>query len=185
MRSNSLEVIGDLMAVAYQTDKRRDKPAGFDLFDISTPESRGSSRTSTPPASIRAACICSWFVRRRATCTWLPARPTYMPRNPRDDQIYRIIDVRNPSKPVEAGRWWLPGTAEGDAEPPPERHRRSSTAIAVPGAQHQCLPGAAGSLLPRLPRRRRDHPRHQRQVEAAHGSRAGTTRRRSTASRTR
>src|ERR671920_909985 len=38
MRSNSLEVAGDLMAVAYQVTKFGLKPAGFELFDISTPE---------------------------------------------------------------------------------------------------------------------------------------------------
>jgi len=33
MRSNSLEVAGDLMAVAYQVTKFGLKPAGFELFD--------------------------------------------------------------------------------------------------------------------------------------------------------
>jgi len=32
--------------------------------------------------------------------------------------------VRNPSRPVEVGRWWLPGTRDGDAAPPPPRHPR-------------------------------------------------------------
>src|SRR5450631_4896382 len=36
MRSNSLELTGDIMAVAYQTQKVAQKPAGFELFDIST-----------------------------------------------------------------------------------------------------------------------------------------------------
>src|SRR5438067_330886 len=35
MRSNSLEVTGDVMAVAYQTQRPGQKPAGFELFDIS------------------------------------------------------------------------------------------------------------------------------------------------------
>ena len=48
--------------------------------------------------------------------------PDYKPRNPADDQIYLSFDVRNPSKPVEAGRWWIPGLAEGDKEPAPPRH---------------------------------------------------------------
>src|SRR5262249_57345056 len=39
MRSNSLETTGNLMAVAYQTSKKDLKPAGFELFDISKPES--------------------------------------------------------------------------------------------------------------------------------------------------
>src|SRR5208282_3889143 len=38
MRSNSLEVCGDTMAVAYQTVKQGMTPAGIELFDISTPE---------------------------------------------------------------------------------------------------------------------------------------------------
>ena len=38
MRSNSLEVVGDIMAVAYQCQKPGQKPAGFELFDISVPE---------------------------------------------------------------------------------------------------------------------------------------------------
>src|SRR5436189_5441060 len=33
MRSNSLEVSGNLMAVAYQTSEYGLKPAGFELFD--------------------------------------------------------------------------------------------------------------------------------------------------------
>ena len=38
MRSNSLDVTGDVMAVAYQTSTPGLKPAGFDLFDIADPE---------------------------------------------------------------------------------------------------------------------------------------------------
>src|SRR5579883_3606330 len=38
MRSNSLETVGDIMAVAYQTKEPGLEPAGFELFDISTPE---------------------------------------------------------------------------------------------------------------------------------------------------
>src|SRR5438067_6530631 len=38
VRSNSLDVVGDIMAVAYQTSAVNTKPAGFDLFDISKPE---------------------------------------------------------------------------------------------------------------------------------------------------
>src|SRR6201984_2844912 len=38
MRSNSLEITDNLMAVAYQGQKAGQKPAGFELFDISVPE---------------------------------------------------------------------------------------------------------------------------------------------------
>ncbi|MBN8937741.1 MAG: hypothetical protein J0I13_16000, partial [Rhizobiales bacterium] len=38
MRSNSLETAGNIMAVAYQTQKKGLQPAGMELFDISNPE---------------------------------------------------------------------------------------------------------------------------------------------------
>src|SRR3984957_3389207 len=38
VRSNSLEMSGDILAVAYQTQKTGMKPAGFELFDCSVPE---------------------------------------------------------------------------------------------------------------------------------------------------
>src|ERR1700676_2445026 len=38
VRSNSLEVCGDLMAVAYQTSAHGLQPAGVEMFDISNPE---------------------------------------------------------------------------------------------------------------------------------------------------
>src|ERR687887_2006158 len=38
MRSNSLETCGNIMAVAYQTQRVGLKPAGMELFDISVPE---------------------------------------------------------------------------------------------------------------------------------------------------
>src|SRR5258705_6397599 len=38
VRSNSLDIVGDVMAVAYQTQTTGLSPAGFDLFDISVPE---------------------------------------------------------------------------------------------------------------------------------------------------
>lgn len=45
----------------------------------------------------------------------------FEPKNPLDDQCYWIIDVSNPLKPFEAGRWWYPGTRVGDPEPEPTR----------------------------------------------------------------
>src|SRR3979409_459058 len=38
VRSNSLDIVGDVMSVAYQTQTTGLTPAGFDLFDISVPE---------------------------------------------------------------------------------------------------------------------------------------------------
>jgi hypothetical protein len=120
MRSNSLEVVGDTLAVAYQTKEKGVKPAGFELFDISTPEKPRSivNFDASGPHSRGAHCL--WFVDGE-TIHMASGAPDFHPRNPKDDQCYRIIDVRNPTKPTEVGRWWYPGTREGDSAPPPRR----------------------------------------------------------------
>jgi hypothetical protein len=123
MRSNSLDVVGDTLAVAYQTSQRGLKPAGFDLFDISTPEKpRLISHFDTSGPHSRGVHVL-WFVDGE-TVHMSSGAPDFQPRNPLDDQFYRIVDVRNPSKPAELGRWWMPGTREGDDAPPPQRLER-------------------------------------------------------------
>jgi hypothetical protein len=121
MRSNSLEITDNIMAVAYQTQKVGLRPAGFELFDISVPES---------PKSI-AFVDCSGSHSRGVHQLWFcdgeyvhmsAGAPDFVPTHPNDDQFYRIFDVRNPSKPTEIGRWWMPGTRQGDGVPPPPRH---------------------------------------------------------------
>lgn len=120
MRSNSLEVSGNLMAVAYQVSKPGAKPAGFELFDISVPEKpRSISHFDASGPNSRGSHQL-WFVDGE-TVHMACSDPDLKPRNPKDDQVYRIVDVRNPSKPVAIGRWHLPGTMDGDSEPPPER----------------------------------------------------------------
>ena len=123
MRSNSLETCGNLMAVAYQTQKKGLQPAGMELFDISVPEK---------PRSI-SFFDCSGPTSRGVHQLWFcdgeyvhmaSGAPDFKPTHPLDDQIYRCFDVRNPSKPTEVGRWWLPGTREGDNVPPPARHAK-------------------------------------------------------------
>jgi hypothetical protein len=120
MRSNSLEVAGDLMAVAYQVTQFGVKPAGFELFDISVPEKPRSISRFDASGPYSRGCHQLWFVDGK-TVHMACADPELKPHNPKDDQVYRIIDVSNPSKPVPVGRWHLPGTMEGDDAPPPER----------------------------------------------------------------
>ena len=119
MRSNSLELSGDIMAVAYQTQKVGQQPAGLELFDVSVPEK---------PRSI-AFFDCSGATSRGVHQLWFcdggyvhmaAGAPDFTPSHPLDDQFYRCIDVRNPSQPVEVGRWWMPGTKKG--ETPLPRH---------------------------------------------------------------
>src|SRR5262245_60835773 len=120
MRSNSLDVYGDTLAVAYQVTKRGDKPAGFELFDISTPERPKliSHFDCSGPHSRGVHAL--WFVDGE-TIHMSSGAGDFEPHNPADDQFYRIIDVRKPAKPVELGRWWYPGTRKGDDAPQPQR----------------------------------------------------------------
>ena len=123
MRSNSLDVVGDVMAVAYQTKQNGLKPAGFDLFDISEPEQPKliSHFDASGPDSRGAHCL--WFVDGEYVHLNSGAAD-FNPVNPKDLRCYRIIDVRNPSRPTEVGRWWYPGTRKGDSAPPVPRHPR-------------------------------------------------------------
>jgi hypothetical protein len=123
VRSNSLDLVGDLMAVAYQTVRPGMAPGGVELFDISNPEAPRpvSFFDRSGPHSRGAHCL--WFVDGEYLHLTSGA-PDFEPTSPNDDQFYQIIDVRDPARPREVGRWWLPGTRVGDAEPPPRRHSR-------------------------------------------------------------
>jgi hypothetical protein len=121
MRSNSLDLVGDLLVVAYQTQAPGLTPAGFEIFDVADP---GKPRSiaffdASGPASRGVHHL--WFVDGEYVHMAAGAAD-FTPRNRKDDQCYRIVDVRRPSQPREVGRWWLPGTRDGDAEPPPPRH---------------------------------------------------------------
>jgi hypothetical protein len=126
MRSNSLELTGDLLCVAYQTQKPGQQPAGFEVFDIARPEEPRSIAFFDCAGPHSRGVHQLWFCDGE-TVHLAAGAPDFQPRNQKDDQFYRIIDLRNPSKPEEVGRWWMPGTREGDAEAPPDRH-------ALPGA---------------------------------------------------
>jgi hypothetical protein len=120
MRSNSLEVAGDLMAVAYQVSEPGLKPAGFELFDVSDPERPRSLALFDASGPHSRGCHALWFMDGK-TVHMACSDPELKPRDFKDDQIYRIVDVSNPAKPTPLGRWHLPGTMEGDEAPPPKR----------------------------------------------------------------
>src|SRR5258708_21494928 len=110
------------MAVAYQTQKVGQKPAGFELFDISAPEKPQSIAYVDASGPTSRGVHQLWFCDGEFVHMAAGA-PDFKPTHPSDDQCYRICERRKPSKPVEAGRWWLPGTREGDNAPPPARHQ--------------------------------------------------------------
>src|SRR5258706_2580735 len=123
MRSNSLDVVGDTLAVAYQASSPGMKPAGFELFDVSTPEEPKLIAHFDCSGTHSRGVHVLWFVDGE-TIHMSAGAPDFQPRNQKDDQFYRLVDVRNASKPTEIGRWWLPGTREGDDAPPPQRLER-------------------------------------------------------------
>lgn len=123
MRSNSLDAVGDLLAVAYQTARPGLQPAGVELFDISNPAHPRSITLFDRSGPYSRGTHCLWFVDG-AYIHMSSGAPDFVPTFPKDDQFYTIVDVRNPSQPEEVGRWWLPGTRQGDDVPPPVRHER-------------------------------------------------------------
>jgi hypothetical protein len=126
MRSNSLDVVGDILVIAYQTSAAGLTPAGFDIFDVADPTKPKKIGYFDASGPTSRGVHHLWFVDGNFVhCA--SGAPDFKPRNSRDDQFYRIVDIRRPSKPVEAGRWWLPGTRDGDADPPPPRHPRFDT----------------------------------------------------------
>ena len=121
MRSNSLDLAGDLLVVAYQTKTVGLKPAGFEIFDVTDPGSPRSVAFFDASGPHSRGVHHLWSVDG-AYVHIASGAADFKARNPKDDQCYRIVDVRQPSKPTEVGRWWLPGTRDGDPEPPPVRH---------------------------------------------------------------
>ena len=121
MRSNSLALVDDILYVAHQSSRPNLKPAGVDVYDVSEPESPriiGNWDGSGPNSR---GCHCLWGVDGKYLHL-ASGTPDINPRNAKDDQMYVVLDVADPTKPFEAGRWWIPGTLEGDDDPPPERH---------------------------------------------------------------
>jgi hypothetical protein len=126
MRSNSLDLAGNLLAVAYQTTSPGMTPAGIELFDVADPVRPRQVAFFDASGPHSRGVHHLWFVDGEYIHASSGAAD-FQPRHRKDDQCYRIIDVRNPARPSEVGRWWLPGTREGDAEAPPARHPHFDT----------------------------------------------------------
>ncbi len=121
LRSNSLAVLGDIMLVAYQSNKPGLPGAGVGIYDISNPSGpkRIGFHDTSGPYSRGVHCL--WWVDGEYAHLATGAAD-FQPRDQKDDQFYMIVDVKNPSRPSEVGRWWVPGIREGDDAPMPERH---------------------------------------------------------------
>ena len=121
IRSNSLALVGDLLLVAYQSSAPGTPSVGVGIYDVGDPANpkQVSFFDTSGPHSRGAHCL--WFVDGKYAHVSTGAAD-FVPTNPKDDQFYMIVDVGNPVSPTEAGRWWLPGTKEGDSQPAPQRH---------------------------------------------------------------
>ena len=136
-RCNSLGLSGTTLAVANQTLTIGQKPAGVWMLDVSDPARVEKARTlndlavaffdTSGPFSRGAHCL--WFVDGEFIHV-ATGMPDFEPTNPLDDQIYVIVDVRDPRQPKEVGRWWYPGTWKKDECLPgclPPRHAKFDT----------------------------------------------------------
>ena len=121
VRSNSLALADDVLVVAYQVTIAGQRPAGMEVFDLSRPaEPRSIAFLDLSGPHSRGT---HWVGYTGGQYAYLSTgTPDSRPTNPDDDQFTVIVDLAEPDKPAEAGRWWLPGTQEGDGSPPPVRH---------------------------------------------------------------
>ncbi len=62
VRSNSLDIVGNTMAVAYQTQTWGEKPAGVELFDIADPENPKSMGFYDASSPWSRGCHQVWMV---------------------------------------------------------------------------------------------------------------------------
>ena len=90
VRSNSLDVVGNLMVVANQTKEVNMKPAGFDIWDISLPEKPRliSHFDCSGPYSRGVHAV--WFVDGQYVHTACGAED-FQPRDQKDDQRRRQV----------------------------------------------------------------------------------------------
>lgn len=122
VRSNSLAVADGLLLVAYQVRQPGLQPAGIEVFDLGRPGE---------PRSVGFLDLSGPRSRGTHWVGYTGGRYAYLatgtadsrPAHPLDDQFPVIVDLGEPSRPAEAGRWWLPGTQQGDGHPPPVRHQ--------------------------------------------------------------
>ena len=120
VRCNSLSLSGNTLAVAHQTEKVGQKFAGLDVYDVADVSKldKIGHLDLSGPASRGVHFV--WFVDGKYAYLSTGAAD-FTPRNPKDDQFLMIADMSDPTKPHEIGRWWMPGTREGDVAAAPVR----------------------------------------------------------------
>jgi hypothetical protein len=116
--SHKVQIAGDLLVVNHEQNRRghggapapsaidAEHSAGFQLYDISNPlEPRPVGFFETGGRGVHR----TWFVDGRTV--FVSARPDGY-----RERIFIIVDVSDPVRPREVGRWWLPGVWEAGGE---------------------------------------------------------------------
>ena len=162
MRSNSLDLVGDLLVVADQTQAPGLTPAGFEIFDVADPAIGGDE-----------------LVLRRLGPLARRPPPVFV-----DGEYVHMAAGAPTSRREPQGRPVLPHRGRAAAHSPDGgralvaarharwRHRAAAAAasgvrLRLSRAQHQRLSQAPRPRVGRLSRRRRHHPRHRRQGPSA------------------
>lgn len=123
VRCNSLALSGTTLIVAHQTAKVGLPDAGIRIYDVSDPANpKELSFFDTSGPHSRGVHFV-WFVDGQYAYLSTGAKD-FVPTHKHDDQFLMVVDVRDPRNPREVGRWWLPGTRQGDAEPPLPRLKK-------------------------------------------------------------
>jgi hypothetical protein len=82
---------------------------------------------------------------------WMGGRYAYVSAIPDgfDDRIWVIVDMSDPTKPVEAGRWWWPGSWKGGGERPewPRGKRYAAHHALLDGERAYLAYGDAGMVV--------------------------------------
>lgn len=121
-RCNSIGLSGNVLVVANQTDKVGQSPAGMWVLDVSDFGRIQKARSlkdlafsfydTSGPHSRGVHCL--WFVDGEFAHLSTGSRDSD-PTNPKDDQYYSIVDVRDTRHVHEVSHWWLPGTQKSDS----------------------------------------------------------------------
>lgn len=128
VRCNSLGLSGTTLAVAHQTAKVGQPHGGMDVYDVADPaHPKKLSHFDTSGPHSRGVHYL-WFTDGHWAYLSTGAKD-FVPHDRLDDQFLMIVDLHDPARPQETGRWWLPGTRVGDSAPPPPRVSPFDTGI--------------------------------------------------------
>jgi hypothetical protein len=143
VRCNSLDLSGDILVIAHEARTAGLKPAGIRIFDVSDPASPVEVGFFDTSGAHSRGAHHVWFVAGHHAFIATGASD-FVPNRPNDDQFLMIVDLKDPSNPKEVGRWWYPGTRQGDSEAVPPRNPRFDTGYRLHNVNvHPERPGRA------------------------------------------